>query len=102
MTSVWKSTLIDQLKEQNQRWHAFEHIIEHCKSIAIDRLAQRDCSSDRLDNRVLENNAILQVQCNKLTTDVQHLRLANAGLEKASEARFADMLRADRLLNWSI
>jgi len=27
---------------------------------------------------------------NKLENDVQHLRLANAGLEKASEARFAD------------
>ena len=99
MTSIWKSTLIGQLKEQNQRWHAFEHIIEHCKYIEIDRLRHRDYSIAELDNRVLENNAILQVQCNKLTTDVQHLRLANAGLEKASEARFADRLREARPLS---
>jgi hypothetical protein len=35
----------------------------------------------------LENNGILQIQCTKLEKDVNHLRLANAGLEKASEAR---------------
>jgi hypothetical protein len=36
----------------------------------------------------LENNTTLQSQCFKFEKDVQHLRLANAGLEKASEARF--------------
>jgi hypothetical protein len=35
----------------------------------------------------LENNAVLQIQCVKLEKDVHHLRLSNAGLEKASEAR---------------
>jgi hypothetical protein len=35
----------------------------------------------------LENNGILQNQNIKLEHDVKHLRLANAGLEKASEAR---------------
>jgi len=40
-----------------------------------------------IDNRILENNAILQIQCGKLEKDVNHLRLSNAGLERASEAR---------------
>jgi hypothetical protein len=35
----------------------------------------------------LENNAILQIQCVKFEKNVNQLRLANAGLEKASEAR---------------
>lgn len=40
-----------------------------------------------IDNRILENNATLQSHCIKLEEDVHHLRLNNAGLEKASEAR---------------
>lgn len=40
-----------------------------------------------IDNRLLDSNSSLQIQCNKLGNDVHHLRLANAGLEKASEAR---------------
>jgi hypothetical protein len=35
----------------------------------------------------LENNAVLQIQNLKFEKDVQHLRLSNAGLERASEAR---------------
>jgi hypothetical protein len=35
----------------------------------------------------VENNAVLQIQCAKFEKDVNHLRLANAGLERASEAR---------------
>ncbi|UJR27539.1 hypothetical protein I4U23_008821 [Adineta vaga] len=65
--SNWRSNIFSQLKEQNQQRNVYDHIIEHY-------------------NRILENNAILQIQCTKLQTDVQHLRLANAGLEKASEA----------------
>jgi hypothetical protein len=38
----------------------------------------------------LENNTILQNQNIKLETEVKHLRLANAGLERASEARLVD------------
>ncbi len=41
-----------------------------------------------IDNRILENNAILQIQYVKLEKDVNHLRLTNAGLERASEARY--------------
>ncbi|CAF0804071.1 unnamed protein product [Adineta ricciae] len=67
IVSNWKSTIFSQLKEQNQRRNVYDEIIEHY-------------------NRILENNAVLQIQCNKLQTDVHHLRLANAGLEKASEA----------------
>ena len=33
----------------------------------------------------------LQLQCIKLEKDVHHLRLANAGLEKASEARLVGL-----------
>lgn len=40
-----------------------------------------------IDNHLLENNTNLQSQCTKLENDIQHLRLANAGLEKASVAR---------------
>lgn len=43
-----------------------------------------------IDNHLLETNIKLLNDNNKLEHDVQHLRLANAGLEKASEARFAD------------
>ena len=86
--SNWKSTIFNQLKEQNQRRNVYDEIIEHCISICL--LSIQTFISVflfKIDNRILENNAILQIQCNKLQTDVHHLRLANAGLEKASEAR---------------
>ncbi|CAF0868683.1 unnamed protein product [Adineta steineri] len=67
ITSNWKSYIFCQLKEHNQQWNGYNDIIEHY-------------------NRILENNSILQIQCTKLVTDVNYLRLANAGLEKASEA----------------
>ncbi len=46
-----------------------------------------------IDNRLLEANSALQIQCIKFEKDIHHLRLANAGLEKASEARFVDLNR---------
>lgn len=35
-------------------------------------------------NRIWEYNGILKAQCSKLEKDMQHLRLANADLEKTS------------------
>ena len=40
-----------------------------------------------IDNHLLEANVSLQTQNAKLNDDVQHLRLSNVGLERASEAR---------------
>ena len=45
------------------------------------------CSLSRADQHVLESKLSLETQCIKLESSVQHLRLTNAGLEKASEAR---------------
>ena len=39
-----------------------------------------------IDNRLCESNTVLQNQCTKLDQDVNHLRVANASLEKASGA----------------
>lgn len=50
-----------------------------------------DIYSYFLDNRLLESNVSLHAQNTKLDHDVKHLRLANVGLEKASEARFVDV-----------
>jgi len=46
----------------------------------------------KLDNRLIEKNCSLQNQCRKFETDVNQLRLANAGLEKASEARYSRII----------
>jgi hypothetical protein len=45
----------------------------------------------------VENNAGLQIRCIKLEKDVHHLRLANAGLEKASEARLVCLKNSPHL-----
>ncbi|CAF1575256.1 unnamed protein product [Rotaria sp. Silwood1] len=63
----WKSDIICQLQDHKRQWTVYDEIIQHY-------------------NRLLENNATLQIQCIKLENDVNHLRLSNAGLEKASEA----------------
>lgn len=39
-----------------------------------------------IDNRILDNNVTLQMQCTKLGRDVNQLRLLNADLEKAAES----------------
>ena len=39
------------------------------------------------DNHILETNFILRNQNAKLEKDVQHLRLTNAGLEKAAKVK---------------
>ncbi|CAF2172752.1 unnamed protein product [Rotaria magnacalcarata] len=63
----WKSDIICQLKDQKQHWNVYDEIVEHY-------------------NRLLDSNTNLQIRCVKFENDVNHLRLANAGLEKASEA----------------
>lgn len=52
--------------------------IDNCRGHYVSFL----CIS--LDNRLLENNTLLQIQCVKLEKDVHHLRLSNVGLERAS------------------
>ncbi|CAF4405874.1 unnamed protein product, partial [Adineta steineri] len=56
-----------QLKTHKHQWNIFDEIIEHY-------------------NRLLDNHVFVQTRCAKLEKDVGRLRLANAGLEKASEA----------------
>ncbi|CAF1165549.1 unnamed protein product [Adineta steineri] len=63
----WKSDIVGQLKTHKHQWNIFDEIIEHY-------------------NRLLDNHVFVQTRCAKLEKDVGHLRLANAGLEKASEA----------------
>ncbi|CAF3392146.1 unnamed protein product [Rotaria sp. Silwood2] len=63
----WKTNIICQLKDHKRQWNVYDEIIQHY-------------------NRLLDNNTTLQIQCVKLENNVNHLRLANAGLEKASEA----------------
>lgn len=93
ITSNWKSNIFSQLKKYNQQQNNYDHIIEHCKKNSFflfcfeKKKKTRDFFSIELDNRILENNAILQIQCSKLEKDVNHLRLANSSLEKTSEAR---------------
>ncbi|CAF1168435.1 unnamed protein product [Rotaria sordida] len=62
----WKSNIVCQLKDHKHQWNVYDEIIKHY-------------------NRLSDNNVALQIQCVKLENDVNHLRLANAGLEKASE-----------------
>jgi hypothetical protein len=80
----WKLDIFCQLKKHKHQWNVYDEIIEHCMLFIYIILNQ---SFFLLDNRLLENNSILQTQRNKLEKDVNHLRLANSGLEKASEAR---------------
>lgn len=84
ITNNWKSNIFGQLKEHNRIQNGYDPIVEQCRKIFI---GFRDYSYRWIDNKILDNNAILQVQCTKLEKDVNQLRLTNAGLEKASEAR---------------
>lgn len=63
----WKSDLFNQLKTSKNQYNIYDAIIQNY-------------------NHLLETNIKLLNENNKLGQDVQHLRLANAGLEKASEA----------------
>lgn len=85
LDSTWKSNIFSQLKEHNHHWKLYDDIIEHCKwSCLLFFCIINLCLTD---NRILDNNTTLQTQCAKLEKDVYQLRLANAGLEKASHAR---------------
>jgi hypothetical protein len=87
ITHNWKSTIFCQLKEHNREQNGYDHIVEHCIDFFVVFPFDYWVCLSVIDNRILENNAILQIQCGKLEKDVNHLRLSNAGLERASEAR---------------
>lgn len=84
-TPIWKSNLVLQLKQQKYQQNTYGNIIEHCMLISIWYFC---CLFIELDNKLIETNCLLQTQCRKFETDVNQLRLANAGLEKASVARY--------------
>ena len=72
--------------------------------VSVDLL---ECTDDirffcSIDNRLCESNSVLQNQCIKLDHDVNHLRVANASLEKASGARsvLLEMNEAQLLHTW--
>jgi len=83
----WKLNIFHQLKDHKRESNLYDEIIEHCILFFINYI-HIYLFSIFIDNRLLENNTLLHSQCIKFEKDVQHLRLANAGLEKASEARF--------------
>lgn len=82
----WKSDLLFQIKDQKRQWNLYDAIIENCMLQSMYFLFT-ELVFVFIDNHLLENNTNLQSQCTKLENDIQHLRLANAGLEKASVAR---------------
>ena len=85
-TNNWKSNIFGQLKEHHRQHNGYDHIVEHCREGFMEIFdAIFLC---RIDNRILEGNAILKTQCVKLERDVNQLRLTNAGLERASQARY--------------
>lgn len=85
----WKSDIVLQLKTHTHQQNGYEHLIRHCRIPFA-----RECFHTSLgffvvdiDARLLENNLVLKNQCQSFERNVSQLRLANAGLEKASEAR---------------
>lgn len=82
----WKTNIISQIKTRKDHCNIYEQIIAHCKEVFSERFFDR-IFLNFLDNHLLETNLALQTQNAKLNHDVEHLRLANVGLEKASEAR---------------
>ena len=87
LCSNWKSTIFHQLKENCRQHNSYDELIEHCLFLrfAIGWWCSLPLYST--DNRLCENNTLLQAQCAKLDKDVHHLRVTNASLQRASGAR---------------
>lgn len=88
ITLDWKSNIFRQLKEHNRQGNGYNDIVEQCRYFPGYFIHWNRFLLCLIDNRIWENNGILKAQCSKLEKDVNHLRLTNAGLEKASIVKY--------------